>query len=96
VAYLLKAKIVEPEKQPLLANGSETTFVSRLRLSKHTPAATDKHATIEMLLKTVFSTRSMQTGYKKNNWGNREISVRQSVKKSSVGREPPFREDLSA
>jgi hypothetical protein len=29
VAYLLKARTVEPEKQPLLANGSETTFVSR-------------------------------------------------------------------
>jgi hypothetical protein len=29
VAYLLKARIVEPEKQPLLADGSETTFVSR-------------------------------------------------------------------
>jgi hypothetical protein len=28
-AYLLKARIVEPEKQPLLANGSETSFVSR-------------------------------------------------------------------
>jgi hypothetical protein len=28
VAYLLKARTVEPEKQPLLANGSET-FVSR-------------------------------------------------------------------
>jgi hypothetical protein len=29
VAYLLKARTVEPEKQPLLANGSEATFVSR-------------------------------------------------------------------
>jgi hypothetical protein len=27
VAYLLKARTVEPEKQPLLANGSETTFI---------------------------------------------------------------------
>jgi hypothetical protein len=31
VAYLLKAGTVEPDKQPLLANGSETTFVSRQR-----------------------------------------------------------------
>jgi hypothetical protein len=31
VAYLLKARTVEPEKQPLLANGSETTFFSRQR-----------------------------------------------------------------
>jgi hypothetical protein len=29
VAYLLIARTVEPEKQPLLANGSETTFVSK-------------------------------------------------------------------
>jgi hypothetical protein len=27
-----EARTVEPEKQPLLANGSETTFVSRQRL----------------------------------------------------------------
>jgi hypothetical protein len=42
MTYLLKARIVEPEKQPLLANGSETTFVSRQRLGKHIPAATNK------------------------------------------------------
>jgi hypothetical protein len=49
VAYLLKAKTVEPEKQPLLANGSETTFrflataakQTRERLCKHVRAATD-------------------------------------------------------
>jgi hypothetical protein len=29
VAYLLKTRTVEPEKQLLLANGSETTFISR-------------------------------------------------------------------
>jgi Na+/melibiose symporter-like transporter len=29
VAYFLKAGTVEPEKQPLLANGSETTFIAR-------------------------------------------------------------------
>jgi hypothetical protein len=29
VAYLLKARTVEPEKQLLPANGFETTFVSR-------------------------------------------------------------------
>jgi hypothetical protein len=29
VEYLLKARIVELEKQPLLANGFETTFVSK-------------------------------------------------------------------
>jgi hypothetical protein len=31
VVYLFKATTVKPEKQPLLANGSETTFVSRQR-----------------------------------------------------------------
>jgi hypothetical protein len=29
VAYLFKARTVEPEKQLLLANSSETTFISR-------------------------------------------------------------------
>jgi hypothetical protein len=31
VAYMLKTRTVDPEKQPLLANGSETTFVSMQR-----------------------------------------------------------------
>jgi hypothetical protein len=31
LAYLLKSRTVEPEKQPLLENGSEKTFVSRQR-----------------------------------------------------------------
>jgi hypothetical protein len=57
VEYFLKARTVEPEKQPLLANGSETTFVSRQQLGKHVPAATDTYATIEVLLETTFSTR---------------------------------------
>jgi hypothetical protein len=39
VAYLLKARTVKPEIKPLLANGSETTFVSRQGLDKHVPAA---------------------------------------------------------
>jgi hypothetical protein len=81
VADLLKTRTVEPEKQPLLANGSEATFVSRQRLGKHIPAATDTHATIEVLLETVFFTRSEQRSYKKDNWGNRVSSVRQSVKR---------------
>jgi hypothetical protein len=44
--YLLKA---EPEKQPLLANGSETTSISRQRFVKRVPATKDIHATIEVL-----------------------------------------------
>jgi hypothetical protein len=46
VAYLLKARTAEPEKQLLLANGSEITFYSRQRLGKHVPAATDKHVIV--------------------------------------------------
>jgi hypothetical protein len=69
VAYMLKSRTVELEKQPLLANGSETTFVSRQRLGKHVPAVTDKHVTIEVLLETVFCARSVKSGYKKDNWG---------------------------
>jgi hypothetical protein len=49
VAYLLTARTVEPAK------GSET-LVSRQRLGKHVPAAT------EVLLKPVFSAPSVQKG----------------------------------
>jgi hypothetical protein len=62
VAYLFKARTVEPEQEPLLANSSETTFVSKQRLGKHVPAATGTHAIIEVLLETVFSTRSVKRG----------------------------------
>jgi hypothetical protein len=80
VPYLLKARTVEPEKQPLLANGSETTSFSRQRLVKHVPSAADTHATIELLLETVFSTRSVQRGYEEDSWGNRVISLLEKVK----------------
>jgi hypothetical protein len=53
---LLQAKTVEPEKQPLLWNGCETTFISRLRLFKQVPAATDTHTVIEILLEMFFFT----------------------------------------
>jgi hypothetical protein len=82
---ILKAGIVQPEKQPLLANGSETTFISRQRIDKHVPAATDTHAKIEVLLETVFSTRSMQRSYKEDNWGNRLGSLKSETVK--YGRE---------
>jgi hypothetical protein len=46
-------------KEPLLCTGRETrqctTYVYRQRLGKHVPAATDRHAEIEVLLETVFS-----------------------------------------
>jgi hypothetical protein len=48
--------------------------VSRQRLGKHVPAATDTHATIEVLLEIVFPTRSMQRGYKEENCSkNRQL-----------------------
>jgi hypothetical protein len=84
MAYLLKARTMEPEKQRLLANGSETTFISRQRLGKHVFSATDTHTTIEVLLETMFSTQSVEMGYKEDNWGNRVSSVGESVKNLSA------------
>jgi hypothetical protein len=50
--------------------------VSRHRIGKHVPAATNTHTTIELLLETVFSTRPVQSGYKEDNWGNPVNSAR--------------------
>jgi hypothetical protein len=58
--------------------------VSRQQLGKQVPVATDTHATIEVFLKTTFSTRSVQRGYQEDN----------RSKKSSYGRESAFREDM--
>jgi hypothetical protein len=41
--------------------------VSRQRIGKNVPAATNTHSTIELLLETVFSTRSVQKVYKEDN-----------------------------
>jgi hypothetical protein len=74
VACLLKARTVEPEKQSLLANGCETTFVYRQRLGKHVSAATVTRATIQiLLLETVFSTRSVRRVYKEDSWQNARL-----------------------
>jgi hypothetical protein len=78
VTYLLKARTVEPEKQPLLGNGYETTFIPRQRLGKHVPATADTHATIKVMLETAFSTRSVQRGYKED---NRVNSVLEAVER---------------
>jgi hypothetical protein len=91
VEYLLKARTVEPEKDPLLGNtrtnnrGIVTkrdvtcTAVAMEQWSKHISVATNTHTTIEeptskqwigkhtaiwILLETVFSVRSEQSGYK--------------------------------
>jgi hypothetical protein len=55
--------------------------VSRQCLGKHVPAATDTNATIEVLLETMSFTRSVQRGYKKENYGNQVSSLREAVKR---------------
>jgi hypothetical protein len=65
--------------------------VSRQRIGKHIPAAMNSHTTIELLLETVFSTRSVQSGYKEEDWGDpvscklRVSSVWESVKMEPEG-----------
>jgi hypothetical protein len=44
-------------------------LVSRLRIDKHVPPAMNTQTTIELLLETVFSALSVQSGYKVTNWG---------------------------
>jgi hypothetical protein len=61
----------------------ETTFICRQRLGKDAPATTDMHATIEVLLETVFYNRSCKVVIRKTNGAT-----------ESVGREQPFREHL--
>jgi hypothetical protein len=39
-------------------------------IGKHVPSATNTHKTIELLLKTMFSSRSVQRSYLEDNWGN--------------------------
>jgi hypothetical protein len=51
-------------------NNGVTEPVSRQRIGKDVPAAPITNATIEIMLETVFSTRSVQSGYKEDNWGD--------------------------
>jgi hypothetical protein len=44
-------------------------LVSRQRIGKYVPKAMNTHTTVELLLETVFFTRCVQSGYKKDNWG---------------------------
>jgi hypothetical protein len=81
---------MEPEKWTLLAIGSKTTFAFRQWLGKHVPATMDKHAAIEVLLETMFYTRSVQRGYTEDRWGSRDSSVWECVRKIT---ESPFRRD---
>jgi hypothetical protein len=41
--------------------------ISTQRIGKQVPAAMNTHATVELLLKTVFSTWFVQRGYKEDN-----------------------------
>jgi hypothetical protein len=41
--------------------------VFRQRIGKHVPSATNTNMTIELLLETVFSIRSVKSGYKEDN-----------------------------
>jgi hypothetical protein len=47
--------------------------VSRQRIGKHVPAAKNTPIKIELLLETVFYTRSVQSCFKEDNWGARAI-----------------------
>jgi hypothetical protein len=44
--------------------------VSRQRIGKHVPAATNTHTAKELVFETMFSTRSVQRSYKEENWGD--------------------------
>jgi hypothetical protein len=81
VAYLLKASIVEPEKQLLLANGSETTLVSWKWLGKIFRG--NRYACNNRAI-VVFSTHFVQRGDKKDNWDNQISSVGESEEKSHL------------
>jgi hypothetical protein len=52
----------------------ECRAVSRQRLGNHVPAATDTHATVEVLLEMGWS---VPKGYKEANWSNQVTSVRE-------------------
>jgi hypothetical protein len=54
VIWRLKVGTVEPEE----------TYIAKQRFGKQFSAATDMQATIEELLGTMFSIRSVQSGYK--------------------------------
>jgi hypothetical protein len=41
----------------------------------------NKYAIIEVMLEAVFSTQSVQMGYKEDNWDNKVNSVRECVRK---------------
>jgi hypothetical protein len=73
VTYLLKARTVEPEKQPLLVNGSEIIFLSRQRLGKHIRIGLQQY---RYCWKRCFLRWSVPRRYKEENCGNRVSNPR--------------------
>jgi hypothetical protein len=57
--------------------------VCRQRIDEHVPAAANTHATIELLLERVHSTRSLQRDYKEDNWGD-AVSLVETCKGGAV------------
>jgi hypothetical protein len=57
---MIRKLVVEPEE----------TAVAREGHGKHATTATDTHATIEELLKALFSLQSAQRQYKEASWTN--------------------------
>jgi hypothetical protein len=49
------------------------------RIGKHFPAATTTYTTMELLLETAFSTQSVQSGYKEDNFGDPVFSCQLEV-----------------
>jgi hypothetical protein len=58
------------ESRDSLINNGVAQPISKQRIAEYVPAATTTHATIEVLLETVFSTWSVQRGDKEDNWGD--------------------------
>jgi hypothetical protein len=61
--------------------GEYTRDVSRQRLGKHFPAATNRRATIDVLLERSVSMWSVPRSYLEEKWGDQISSVSESVKK---------------
>jgi hypothetical protein len=58
---------MDMKMEAMFNNNLACRTVSRQRFGKHVPSATDEHATLEVLLDTVFSVRSVQSSYKEGN-----------------------------
>jgi hypothetical protein len=58
--------------------------ISRRRIGKHVAAAKNTYTTIELLLETVFSTGSVQSGYKADNWVDPVVSWELSSAREAV------------